>query len=183
MRRKIPAEAGWETPTHWYPDFVDFEMDGDKGAPDVKIKVEMRDGVPEVTEFRMVAKPKGRAVRTSDLRAWTSLEGFALNEIRRAAVKRLPDGGENIFERGPADEREFWKIRRDLQHAQDTRRGPSQEELEEVAEVYRASIDSKPTEAVEVQMGYTSRRTAARRVRQARDAGLLPQTTKGQKRA
>jgi hypothetical protein len=55
-------------------------------------------------------------------------------------------------------------------------------ELEEVAKVYREFIGSTPTRAVQLAGGY-SERTAARRVQQARAAGLLPQTTPGKRKA
>jgi Holliday junction resolvasome RuvABC DNA-binding subunit len=54
-------------------------------------------------------------------------------------------------------------------------------ELKEVARVYRENVDSRPVEAVEA-LGY-SRRTAARRIQQARLKGLLPPTTQGKRKA
>lgn len=54
--------------------------------------------------------------------------------------------------------------------------------LNQVAALYRAAVDGNPTRAVERVMGY-SKRTAGRRVQQARAAGLLPPTTKGKKQA
>ena len=61
-------------------------------------------------------------------------------------------------------------------------RGATREELEAVAATYRANIGWNPTEAVQRAYGYTPR-TASRRVQQARDAGLLPNTTQGRKLA
>ena len=56
-------------------------------------------------------------------------------------------------------------------------------ELEEVARIYREHVDASPTRAVAMLGGYASERTAARRVQQAREAGLLPKTTPGKRRA
>jgi len=54
--------------------------------------------------------------------------------------------------------------------------------LAEVAQVYRARIDDRPTAAVAAAFG-VAHRTAALYVQRAREAGLLPPTTRGKKRA
>jgi hypothetical protein len=72
---------------------------------------------------------------------------------------------------------------RDLYEARAARRGAvTRTELEEVARVYRQHFDASPTRAVQLLGGY-SERTAARRVQQARDEGLLPKTTPGRRKA
>ena len=45
------------------------------------------------------------------------------------------------------------------------------------------NLDASPTAAVRMLLGYKSERTAARRVQQAREAGLLPATTPGKRKA
>jgi hypothetical protein len=50
------------------------------------------------------------------------------------------------------------------------------------AKIYRQHIDDRPTEAVSRAFG-KSHRTAARWVQQAREAGLLPDTTPGKRKA
>jgi hypothetical protein len=165
------------------PTSVDLEAEGQKGAPDVHAHFEMRDGVPEVVEFTTRAKPMGRAVRTSDLNGWQPLEGLALNAFRLHAWQPERDVDERGLVLGPEDERDFWRLGGALHEAQNSRLGPTEAELAEVAQVYRAAIEGRPTEAVQVQMGYRSRRTAARRVQQAREAGLLPHTSRGKKQA
>ena len=62
------------------------------------------------------------------------------------------------------------------------KRGVTRDELEAVAYTYQNNVQSNPTEAVQHAYGYTAR-TASRRVQQARDAGLLPPTTQGRKKA
>ncbi len=59
---------------------------------------------------------------------------------------------------------------------------PEVAELENVARAYREHIDTTPTRAVQLAGNY-SERTAARRVQQARAAGLLPKTTPGKRKA
>jgi transposase-like protein len=53
---------------------------------------------------------------------------------------------------------------------------------QDVADIYRQHIDDRPTEAVSRAFG-KSHRTAARWVQQAREAGLLPDTTPGKRKA
>jgi len=174
-------DHGWVSSTHAYPSVVNFEAEGEKGAPDVAARFEMRDGVPEVVDFRITAKPNGRGVRTVDLNSWQPLEGLATNAFHRYARLLDPaEAGDDPY--GPRDDRDAWRIRADLEDARAGQRGPSPSELEDVARVYREAIDSRPTEAVQVMLGY-SRRTAARRVQQARAAGLLPETSQGKKQA
>jgi hypothetical protein len=67
--------------------------------------------------------------------------------------------------------------------AQAPRRGVTQPELEQVAKIYRDNVSTKPVQQITTIMGYRSERTAARRVQQARDAGLLPPTTPGKRKA
>ncbi|WP_210441500.1 hypothetical protein [Nocardioides xinjiangensis] len=169
----------WEgRETHAFPVAVELLAEGQKGAPDVRIKFEVRDAVPEVVDFRMTASAKGRAVRTADFAAW-QLEGLALNAFTQFAHATDPDEGDP--RPGPKSEREFWQVNNLLTEARATRRGPSEAELEDVARIYREAINHRPTEAVQLRFGY-SRRTAARRIQQARAAGLLPKTTPGKKK-
>lgn len=155
-------------------------VDEEGGAPDVEARFEVREGVPECVEFSLRSKPGGRAVRTSDLRLF-DLDGITLNTFtRRGAIrKKLPDTP------GPAepiaDEREWWRANAAVADAQRRRKSVSQWELEEVARIYNENVERHPTKAVEQAMSLTPR-TAARRVQQARDAGLLPPTTPGKKK-
>ena len=52
-----------------------------------------------------------------------------------------------------------------------------------VANVYRENVDSSPVKAVHLTLGYNSERPTARRVALAREAGLLPKTRPGKRRA
>lgn len=58
----------------------------------------------------------------------------------------------------------------------------ARERLQEVDETYHEHIDDRPTEAVSHAFGI-SHRTAARYVQQARESGLLPDTTPGKRKA
>lgn len=182
-RRDDPKHAWEEVGSTLAPSAVEMTATGLKGAPDVFARFEIRDGIPETVDFRIVAKEDGRPVRSADLREWSALEGIALNAFHRFAWKRKVDPvtGQTVGGTQPEDDRDHWAIHGDLENARAQRRGPSVAELEDVARTYREAIDGRPTEAVQVMFGY-SRRTAARRVQQAREAGLLPSTTPGKKR-
>ena len=70
-----------------------------------------------------------------------------------------------------------------MSHRWDEARGRvTRAELEGVARVYREHVGATPTRAVQLAGGY-SERTAARRVQQARAAGLLLKTTPGKRKA
>ena len=186
---EVWGKKGPDQPLHGYflgdvfvPPTVKFEGEGLKGAPNVSARFEIRDGVPEVVDFQITAKPDGRAVRTSDLNSWQPLEGLALNAFRRfGRLVQRDDDGRSLGATLPGDEREAWAMRAALESAQAKPQGPSVAELSEVARIYRDAIEGRPTEAVQLMGGY-SRRTAARRVQQARAAGLLPATTPGKKK-
>lgn len=143
-------------------------FDGEQGSPDAMMRFEVRDGRPECVEIIVRAKPDGRGIRSADLR---------MVNIDTQAVEVLTDLGTI----GVVDERAVVNTRRAVQEARASRRGTvTREELERVAELYRENPDA-PTQAVEMLLGY-SKRTAARRVKQAEEAGLLPVTSPGKKR-
>lgn len=176
----VGHERVWLGPTTQVPQHIRFVGVGLKGAPDLHAEFEIRDGVPEVTEFCMTAKPNGRGVRTSDLRAFT-LDGFAYAAFMRFASYRVNETGTSVWDDAPS-ERDWWAMRKDYEDAAAAnRRGPSAAELEDVARTYREHFHEQPTAAV-AGLGYT-RRTAARRIQQARAAGLLPPTTQGKRKA
>ena len=163
-------------------------VDKASGAPDLEARFEVRDGVPECTEFTLRSKPGGRAVRTADLRLF-DMDGFTLHVFtRKGAVLKKPEGTAGAAQ-PLASEREWWAANAAVAEAQRGRRSVSRWELEEVARIYNDNIHGTssatspapgPTKAVE-QALRLSGRTAARRVQQARDAGLLPPTTPGRK--
>jgi hypothetical protein len=140
---------------------------------------EVRDGRPECVEVHVRAKPDGRGIRTADLQV-LNVDAAAVNTFAAVALK--PGGGtwSWMFK---TDEEEARRNLRTIHEARMARRGKvTRAELEQVPAVYREHVASSPTRAVSLQLGYPER-TAARRVQQAREAGLLPQTTQGKRRA
>ena len=114
-----------------------------------------------------------------------ALDAMTLSVFARLALKSTYDAETNVTTMVPImDEREFWRAVNDVDAAvKAPRRGVTRAELEQVANVYRHNVDAKPVQQVAAIMGYGSERTAARRVQQARDAGLLPPTTPGKRKA
>lgn len=158
-----------------------YAHDGDVGEPDLEVTFEVRDGRPECVDFRVRAKPDGRGIRTADLQMVTNLDAIAVNLY--AAVAPVPGG--NAFNwMWRQTEENVERARRAAYEARKARRGTvTRAELERVAEVYREHLAGVPNQMVKELLGYKSERTAARRVQQARAAGLLPKTTQGRRKA
>jgi hypothetical protein len=136
--------------------------------------VEVKDVRPEVIGIHIAAKPDGRGITTADLRS------FALDELTTDVftVVGVPKLRATAM---PADDYRY--IGRTMREARTASRGRvTRAELEDVARVYREHVGSTPTRAVQLAGSY-SERTAARRVQQARAAGLLPRTTPGKRKA
>jgi hypothetical protein len=143
-------------------------FEGEEGSPDATMRFEVRNGRPECVEIVVRAKPDGRGIRSTDV---------AMFNIDTIAVDVFYDVGTI----GVTDERAAVNTHRATQEAHASRRwAVTREELERVAKVYHENPQA-PTQAVEMLLGY-SKRTAARRVKQAEEAGLLPATTTGKRR-
>ena len=162
-----------------YPRMVTFDGTDPDGGPSVRVISEMRHGVPQVVEVRVWSSPDGRAVHSSDFAALGNLKDVALNMLRNNAV---PKGDELYAERGAADA-DWSQATRELDVARSKRRPPPASELREVAKAYRSALNgpgrAKPVEAVQLALGLSSYRTAARRIETAREQGYLPLTEKG----
>ena len=163
------------------PKDAHFVGKGLRGAPDLEARFEVRDGVPECVEFSLRAQPGGRAVRSADLRLF-NIDGFTFNTFMRFTKRAAP--GEQrrpqAAQHAPfahEHDREWWAAAKDFGVAQRARKSASEAELAEVARIYSEHTGRKPLKAVREGMDY-SERTAARRVAQARSAGLLPPSTR-----
>ena len=140
----------------------------------------MRDGRPEMVEVLVKTKADGRGIRSSDM------EVFNENLIRNvyAFIGRQfhsdPGGRTGSAEWPPSDD-DMWAIKGTVERSRQRRGTVNIEELKKVEETYEAHTGNAPTKAVEEILDYTPR-TAARRVQQAREAGLLPSLNKGEKK-
>lgn len=158
-----------------------MEVNGHEGAPDAAIRFEVRDGRPECVEIRITAHDDGRAIRSSDMRVF-NIDDLVESVFTDNARMVYPDEQTGTRWRTPSGEQEHWAARSAVatRRAEPARRT---DELAEVAKIYRENIDGAPLDMVRTLMGYGSDRTAARRVKAAREAGYLPPTTQGKRQA
>lgn len=168
-----------------FPRKVDWRFEGEKGDPNLKASFEYRDGRPQCVAVEVTASPDGRPVRTADLVS-LEVDKMIVTAFTQFAMHSTFDPERNVTELTPVDlddEREFWAVINGVETAvKAPRRGVTQAELERVAEIYRREAQNDPTLSVKIELGYGSRRTAERRLKQAEEAGLLPPTTPGKKR-
>jgi hypothetical protein len=164
------------------PTAINVDCPGDGHQPALHLRLEVVDGVPQCRELRIVSVPGGREVRPVDLgavREWVE-ELFAAFAAR--VVEDDADGVAAVVEVpfGPSHDGAV-SLLHDARKGQGARRiTPAL--LAEVVEVYRAHVDERPTAAVAAAFG-VAHRTAALYVQRAREAGLLPPTTRGKRRA
>jgi hypothetical protein len=165
------------------PRTLTFTVDGEKGEPDLEIRFEVRDGRPRCVEVKAMSKPDGRALRTSDLQV-LSLDALTVSVFAQTSMHSSFDPENNVTVMTPiTDERSFWSAVNNVDAAlKAPKRGTTKAELEQVAKVYKDNIHGSPVQEIQQVLGYGSERTAARRVQQARDAGLLPPTSPGKRR-
>lgn len=156
---------------------------GDGETPDLVAQFEVRDGRPECVEIRVIAKRGSRGIRTADLVTF-NVDGLAVNAFLGLAQRPAGTTGDRtVWADVVHRDAEARGAQHDLIEARHRSRGTvTPAELERVVKIYRQHADSAPTKAVEELLGYSAR-TAARRVQQARAAGLLPQTTPGKRKA
>jgi len=165
------------------PSKASLTINGVRGEPDAVVRFEVRNGRAECTEIVVTARPRGRGIQTSDMEFF-NIESLIRKVFSRLGTKiELDESGFGSSVWPPAEE-DYWFIGETVTRPRiENRRGANDEELEEVARIYRSHIDDNPLRAVETILSYKSTRTAARRVQQARAKGLLPKTKKGQKKA
>ncbi len=153
------------------PARVAYVIEGSDSSPSLQIEFEIRKGQPVCTAVRVDASSTGRGIRTGDLSALPGLDKLAEDAFMELAVT-------------VADNPHDWHIGRDMPKRKVAKQDVhtrGDDELRTVAQVYRENVDGRPVEAVE-NLGF-SRRTAARRIQQARLKGLLPPTTQGKRKA
>lgn len=161
------------------PPVATFEIEGANGAPDAIVRFEVRDGRPECMEISVKANPSGRGIRSADMTLFNldTLIEHVFTELGSVIEQNPHNPSESIAIWPKESERAYWARRGDV-HVARANRGPTKEELERVASIYREHHGGAPLQAVAMLLS-TSRRTAARRVAQAREAGLLPPSGAG----
>jgi hypothetical protein len=158
------------------PGRIDVDFSRDRSAPIRKLKIEVRQGIPECTEIHLVARPDGRGLRPADLEA-IDLTAWVEDILSECTYRQTPDGLISV----PGER----NSRKAIEQARKApRRKVTPELLRRVADVYRENIDGKPIGAIRDEFD-VSYRTAARYVELCRDDEfqLLPKTHHGKRKA
>ena len=146
-----------------------------RDRPSVNLKMEVCDGVPRWTEVAFRARPDGAEIRNRDLSALRLTD--LLHDVTALASSSVDQAGRSSK---PAADRLARKHVRDALAG--SPRTMTAGHLRTVAKVYRDNIAEQPTQAV-ARAFDVPHRTAARWVARAREAGQLPPTRPGQKKA
>lgn len=170
------------------PTWIELTTSG--GAdPDMRVRVELRDGAPQIVELAWTSKAHQGEIRQKHLRQ-VDLAKLATDLIVSTMQREHPfledpcPGPED-----PSGRVEY--VRRSKRMAEkfvERQRRPREYRaitdsfLKSVAEVYRANIHGAPTKAVAKYFGVKDR-MASTYVDRARKKGYLPPTKQGQKKA
>jgi hypothetical protein len=171
---RVPlGESGVKVPRVWM--FEQREAGAD--WPTLRMRVEVRDGIPLIREVQITSTPHGMEVQSAHLRQ-VPLEDL-VEYVASVIVQEvtlwddLPDGESTVSVEDVRRARLEGKAHARGQRRK-RRRTVTDSMLQEVAAVYLAA-DRAPVRAVEEHFGKT-RRTASWYVKQAREAGLLPES-------
>jgi hypothetical protein len=172
------------------PSKVTLDAKGIRGGPDASAVFEFRKGRPECVEIVVNAHSGGRGIRSEDMNLF-NIDNLIANVYSQVGMPlTIEPGGRVASASGRLDDEGIWAVRGAIAERRSrTRRTANDEELLQVAEVYRDQLKKKKpeyggtAEALMAILGYGSERTARRRIEQARAAGYLPKTEKGQRKA
>ena len=168
------------------PTWAEFTMHGYNG-PDNVARIEVRNGVPELVRLEWLSNPHQREIRQRDLRSM-EVDGFVTTLFAGLTRQRSPGSGIVGIATGATEDGDhppaFYAAQRFVGSLRrpEGYRSITPDLLKTVAEVYRRNIDRAPTQAVGKFFGVKSR-MASIYVDRARQAGLLPPTTRGKKKA
>ncbi len=166
-----------------------YRFAGHDGDPNSLVRFEIRRQAGEAlakiacVEVKVTPSAGGRPIRPSDFEGLAALDTLGREVCERLALAvdtvRDPVSGETSAV--PLSSTKMKAVREELRRElrdgiadsrRNRKRPTPREELERVAEIYQ-SADRAPISAVMTAQSYT-RRTAARRIAEARTAGLLP---------
>lgn len=163
------------------PTWVELNTSGTVG-PDLFVRVELRDGVPQIVEVRWTSQPHQSEVKQKHLRS------VDLETLRTSMMAEATAGMASTFHEAQVGTEKSEAVFRKATKLIERQRLPKEYRvitdsfLRAVATVYRQNIDRAPTQAVERFFGVKSR-MASIYVQRARRAGHLPPTKQGQKKA
>lgn len=143
--------------------------------PSLQLTFTVRDGAPVCIDATLQAKTQGRQILPKDFKAiqrdLNNLSEFAFKCVMRASQEKMP---------GMVDDRSARRAYRTGRNR--ARRKVTNELLQEVAALYRDTIDSGSWRAIAQRYG-VSKTTAGRYILLARKEGYLPPTDPGKKKA
>jgi hypothetical protein len=153
------------------PETISVDLYGDGEQPALRMKIEVRQGVPVCTELQLTARPGGREIQRADLRA-VRIDSW-IEQVVAVCSHEQPEPGGVITKSAPtpADSENARAARRNAPRAGRPKVPP--ERLHEVADLYRRHTDGQPLLVVADVLG-VSARSAARYVAKCRSDGLLP---------
>lgn len=165
------------------PKSIEVVLPGGGGQPRLTARLELIDKVPQCREITFSSVEGGREIRQHDLRGISiadMVEGIYAGFSQKIIQEK--DGVITAVE--ASGEIAYTEALKDIAAVRKGRgaRKIDKQFLTEVAEVYRAHIDGRPTHAVQ-QAFNVGPSMAADYVARARQAGLLPPTTRGKKKA
>jgi hypothetical protein len=170
------------------PETIVVDLDGDGERPSLRMRIEVRHGVPVCAELRLTAQPGGREIRPKDLRA-IRIDSW-IEQVVGLCSHEQPEPGGVIHlsappppdepKRGDARYKDIVADSRNTQRARrSTPRRPGRpavppDRLHKAADLYRRHADGgRPLQVVADVLG-VSERTAARYIEKCRSDGLLP---------
>ena len=149
----------------------------------MRITIEVRAGAPVCRRLEFEAAPDGRDLRPADLAI--NLDTVVEAMCASVALQVVDENAEPPhLVVGGSPETPFWnETIRQMRRARVGRPVKlSDERINKAADIYRANVDGRPTEAVAAAFG-VAHRTAAKYVMEARTRGFLPATSPGKKQA
>lgn len=167
MRTTAKVGAPVELRGYAVPRRITLTVEGQGGSsssasPDARLEFEVRDGMPQCVELHIKARPDGQPIGTTDLRMF-DIDGLTESVFLRHAQKVLEPG--KAYRYADADRPGAQRII--------GARVRSDAVLRKAALAYLGNETHAGLRAVAAALN-VSRTTAARRVKDARDAGLIP---------
>lgn len=160
------------------PTWIEYRQYGGCG-PDNLVRVELRDGSPQVVQLNWISQRHQGEIKPKHLRM------IELDSIATDLLASVIAAGISHPEDSPDDHE---RIRRSATKFVERQRMPREyriitdDFLRSVAQVYRTNLSHAPTKAVAKHFGVRDR-MASTYVDRARKAGHLPRTKQGQKKA
>lgn len=143
------------------------EIEGRKW-PDMSFTFTVRDGAAVCVDFRIISKPGDRPIRSQDL-TFINVDELAVLSFMAHAGKEFQPGGFQFPVGNDQNAAKQVRQKVELSYSEPLA------ELKQVARIYCDPANRKtPAHNVHQLMAYKSRETSNRRIKAARDKGLIP---------